>query len=279
VACGASRRVTPNGPALELHEWGASGRVPALLLHSLAAHAHWWDWVAPALASRFHVVAVDFRGHGGSDHVAPAAYGFADYADDVDALLTHLGWTAPLIVGHSMGGYVGALHAARRPERVGALVIADMLTGWSDAMAERARAQASRDGPTFASAQDAGARFRLAPPDTTAPRERLEHVGEMAVTERRPGVWDYRFDRQVFLHPPPDPRAFLSDVGAPTLVMRGEKSSVMSADAAAGVAKRVRFGEVREIAGAFHHLVLDAPEAFADAVLRWVDRVGGRDRY
>jgi pimeloyl-ACP methyl ester carboxylesterase len=242
-----------------------------LLLHSLAAHSHWWDWVAPPLAERHHVVAVDFRGHGGSAWAD--SYRFDDYVADVVASLDVLGWRAPLVIGHSMGGYVAALLAARHPERVGALVIADMLTGWSDEMDRRARTQAERAPAEFASAAAAGERFRLAPPDTTAPHERLHHLGEAGAVERGPGVWSLAFDRRVFLHPPPDPWPFLGAVAAATLVVRGAGSVVMPREAVVKVANTIPRGQPFEITGAFHHLVLDAPEEFAARVLRWEQAV------
>ena len=132
MACGAARAIEANGLTLRLHEWGVPGRPPALLLHSLAAHSHWWDWSAPLLAERFSVTALDLRGHGGSAWSDPPAYRASDYAADIVAVLDALDWRSPLVIGHSLGGYVGAYLAARYPERVGALVIADTVTQWSD---------------------------------------------------------------------------------------------------------------------------------------------------
>ena len=163
-ACGAPRVREARGLRFSLYEWGAPGRSPVLLLHSLAAHSHWFDWTAPPLGRRRHVLALDLRGHGGSAWTEPAAYAFDDYLGDIVAVLDALGWRAPAVIGHSMGGYLGALLAARHPERVAALVIADMLTGWGDAQARRAKEQAGRAAPVFSSPAEAAARFRLAPP-------------------------------------------------------------------------------------------------------------------
>lgn len=276
MTCGRPRRVEANGLAFQMYDWGGADRPPALLLHSLAAHSHWWDWVAPLLAVRHHVIAIDFRGHGGSQWSEP--YRFVDHVGDVDAVRATLGWRTALVIGHSMGGYVGALYAAHHPDRVTALVIADMLTGWSDEMEQRARSQADRPAAEFPSAADVGQRFRLAPPETTAPRERLAHLGEAGAVERTPGRWSLAFDRRVFLHPPPDPFRFLDDVRAPTLVVRGAGSVVMSADEADAVAAAVQRGEAAEVPDAFHHLVLDAPDAFAQLVLGWESRVSPRAR-
>src|SRR5262245_44786950 len=198
--CGAARALEVRGVKLAAWEWGARGRPAMLLLHSLAAHSHWWDSVAPRLEDSFHIVAVDFRGHGRSEHPAPPAYHFADYVGDVVAALDVLGWPAPIIVGHSMGAYVGSTLAAHHPERVGALVVRDMLTGWTEAMSERARVMAERPAPTFATRDEAVARFRLTPPETRAPSDVLRHLAETGIVERD-GAFTFAFDRHVFLHP------------------------------------------------------------------------------
>src|SRR2546430_11560687 len=143
--CGATRAIEARGLRLAAWEWGARERPAMLLLHSLAAHSHWWAGMAALLEDTFHIVALDFRGHGHSGHAMLPAYHFVDYVADVIAGLDVLGWRAPIVVGHSMGAYVGSMLAARHTERVGALVIGDMLTGWTDAMSERGRGMA--EGP------------------------------------------------------------------------------------------------------------------------------------
>jgi pimeloyl-ACP methyl ester carboxylesterase len=249
------------------YRWGRPGNAPVLLLHSLAAHSHWWDWVAALLVDRHDVVAVDFRGHGASAWADQ--YSFDDYVADVGAVLDVLAWPTPLVIGHSMGGYVAALLAARHPERVGALVIVDMLTGWSADMDRRARMQADRAPVELPSVAAIAERFRLAPPDTRAPADRLRHLGEAGAAERTPGRWTVSFDRRVFLHPPPDPWSFIGDIATPALVVRGEGSVVMTRDAAERLAQAMRFGESAEIPGAYHHAIVDDPEAFVRILLGW----------
>jgi pimeloyl-ACP methyl ester carboxylesterase len=265
--CGRPRSVGLKDRAAQVWTWGGAGRPPLLLLHSLAAHSHWWDWVAPRLALRHDVVALDARGHGGSDRAH--SYHFDDYVADIVAAMDALDIRAATVAGHSMGGYVGALLAARHPERVQALVIADILTGWSPALEEFASKQAHREPPTFASRDEAGARFRLGPPETTAPPARLRHLGETGVVERAPGAWHFAFDPGVFLHPSPDPWPFLGAIRCPTLVVRGERSPVMDREACAAVAKAIPRGQAAELAGAFHHLVVDDPDGFATLLDDW----------
>jgi pimeloyl-ACP methyl ester carboxylesterase len=273
LGCGAARAIEANGLGLQLHEWGAPGRPPALLLHSLAAHSHWWDWTAPLLAERFSVAALDLRGHGGSAWSDPPAYRAADYAADIVAVLDALGWRSPLVIGHSLGGYVGAYLAARYPERVGALVIADTVTQWSDDEAAWAQRQVDRPGPEFANASEAGSRYRLSPSETRAPGDWIRHLGETAVVERKPGVWQYAVDRRVFAHARPDAWPILPGVVCPTLAVRGAGSPLMDRDAWLRVATSVQQGQFAEIKDAWHHLVLDDPAGFVSTVTAWLDRV------
>jgi pimeloyl-ACP methyl ester carboxylesterase len=269
MPCGRPQVVHANGLALGIAEWGGGG--PALLLlHSLAAHGHWWDWVAPCWAGGRRVLALDFRGHGASAHAAPPAYTFDDHAADVTGVLDALGLPEVDLVGHSMGGFVGALVAARAPGRVRALVIADMLTGWTAEQAARAARQAGRPAPEFASTAEAGARFRLQPPETRAPAEALRHLGEAGVRPVEGGAWRLAFDPAVFAHPPVDPWPVLPRIACPVLVIHGEGSTLMDRAAAARVAAAVPRGTAATLPGAFHHLVLDAPEAFARAADDWM---------
>jgi pimeloyl-ACP methyl ester carboxylesterase len=263
--------VRGHGLRLRTYAWPNPGRPRALLLHSLAAHSHWWDWAAPRLAARFDVLALDFRGHGGSERSADGRYGFEDYVEDVVAVLATLGGEPPLLIGHSMGGYVAARLAAHHPDRVAGVVITDILTTWPEDFAQFARRQAERPAPEFPSAPAAGERFRLAPPDSRTPPERVRHLGEAGVVAPHTGGFTYAFDRRVFLHPPVDPWPFLGRIEAPALVVHGEHSPIMSAESAGQVAAAIPSGEAATLAGAHHHLVVEDPARFAEIVLRWSD--------
>ena len=59
--------------------WGQPSRPPLILLHGGAAHAHWWDHIAPVLSQRYRVLAPDLRGHGDTDWAGPGAYEIDDY--------------------------------------------------------------------------------------------------------------------------------------------------------------------------------------------------------
>jgi pimeloyl-ACP methyl ester carboxylesterase len=94
-------------------------------LHGIAASLHDWDELIPALAENgYRAFALDLLGHGESDKPASRRY-------EMDWLLEHFAeWMdslgldqLPVLVGHSMGGYLALLYARRFPRRVRGLIL------------------------------------------------------------------------------------------------------------------------------------------------------------
>lgn len=103
-----------------------SGSGPILvLLHGFTGSKENWLALMPHLSSRFRVVAPDLPGWGESSRVAGAAYGYAAQADRLAQWLPHLGNGPVHLVGHSMGGGIAAVLAAREPARINRLVLMD----------------------------------------------------------------------------------------------------------------------------------------------------------
>ena len=86
--------------------WGAehTERPSMLLLHGITSDALSWVRVAPALADRYRVYALDMRGHGESIKPSAGAYSLRATADDAAALIEALGLEQPVVIGHSWGG-------------------------------------------------------------------------------------------------------------------------------------------------------------------------------
>jgi pimeloyl-ACP methyl ester carboxylesterase len=114
--------IESHGLRLALHEWGDPERPPLLLTHGMWDHARGFDRLAPLLAERFRVVALDARGHGDSEW--GDAYAWASDIEDVVAVLRWLGRPAHL-VGHSKGGGQALDAASAAPERVRQVVSMD----------------------------------------------------------------------------------------------------------------------------------------------------------
>jgi pimeloyl-ACP methyl ester carboxylesterase len=111
------------GVALEVLDWGGSGR-PVVLLSALGDTAHVFEGFAPMLARRYHVYAITRRGFGASSHPA-YGYGADQLGDDVLKVLDALNVTRPVVVGHSIGGEEVSSIGTRYPEKVAGLVYLD----------------------------------------------------------------------------------------------------------------------------------------------------------
>jgi pimeloyl-ACP methyl ester carboxylesterase len=110
-----TRRFDSLGIALHVSEWGDPAGPPLVLCHGMFDNGRGFDLLAPLLAERFRVIAVDARGHG--DSAWADAYVWGCDVLDVANLLRSLGRPAQL-VGHSRGGGIAIDVALQAPELV-----------------------------------------------------------------------------------------------------------------------------------------------------------------
>jgi pimeloyl-ACP methyl ester carboxylesterase len=123
---------------LNLAEGPAAG-LPLILLHGGSGRWQSWETIMPSLIPSWHVLAPDLRGHGKSGW-ATGRYRLDDYADDIAALILRRAQQPAVLFGHSLGGIIALMVAARQPEHVRSVVVGDSpLTG------ETWRAQLLRD--------------------------------------------------------------------------------------------------------------------------------------
>lgn len=114
--------------ALNLAE-GPDAGPPLVLLHGGSGRWQGWEPIIPSLVSRWHVLAPDLRGHGKSGW-ATGQYRLQDYAADIATLILRRAQQPAVLFGHSMGGMIALMVAARLPEHVRGVVVGDSpLTG------------------------------------------------------------------------------------------------------------------------------------------------------
>jgi pimeloyl-ACP methyl ester carboxylesterase len=97
---------------------------PLMLLHGLGRRWQVFLPVIPALSMRWHIFAVDLRGHGKSSHVARGYHG-TQYSEDIARLLQERVPTPAVLFGHSLGGMLAMSVAADHQEFVRALILGD----------------------------------------------------------------------------------------------------------------------------------------------------------
>jgi pimeloyl-ACP methyl ester carboxylesterase len=120
---GTGSYVEVNGINLYIETRG-DGR-PLILLHGGLGSGEMFGPVLPALSNHHRVIAVDLQGHGRTADI-DRPIDVRLMADDIAALITHLGLDKPDLVGYSIGGAVALHAAAKYPAMVGRLVIASV---------------------------------------------------------------------------------------------------------------------------------------------------------
>jgi pimeloyl-ACP methyl ester carboxylesterase len=115
------------GPAGALYasDGGAGSRLPIVFVPSLAGTIRQWTAQLDHVRRARRAIAIEPRGHGRSAPPADGDYSLDAMARDVDAVVTHLGITRAVLVGHSMGGGVVLAYAAAHPRQVAALMLVD----------------------------------------------------------------------------------------------------------------------------------------------------------
>ncbi len=181
----SSHHIYLNGTRLHYLEWGAAPMLALILLHGGAAHAHWWDHLAPIFAPHYRVIALDLRGHGDSSWAIPPAYQIDDYGADVTALIAQLALAPVTLLGHSLGRFIALAYAIAQPQLVRRLIVVDMRARLSSR--RYMRLLQALPSPVYQDEQDLLRRFRLLPADTQASPQLLRSIARHSVRPSTPG--------------------------------------------------------------------------------------------
>ena len=268
AAAGTSRFVEANGVKLHYLDYGTAGRRPMLCVHGGAAHAHWFDFVAPGLTPDYHVLALDLRGHGDSAWADPHTYSFQIYAEDVNAFVEKLDLREVVLIGHSMGGMISLVHAATHPGRVGRLVIVDSIMLMPMENVAKMQEFGARPAKSYATQEELIARYRLEPAATQMAAPEVIH--RMALHSGRQdagGRWQHKADRRVYANfRQIEGMPLWGQVKVPALVIRGEHSTRFAPGVLAEIRALAPQVQMAEVPASDHHITLDNPLGFVAAV-------------
>lgn len=117
------KKVQGDGVQINVAIWEGSGK-PILCIHGITANCRCWDALAGVLAPEYHVVAMDLRGRGESDKPS-RGYSLEYHLKDINCLLDDLGLDRVVIMGHSLGAFIGLAFAAQYPDRTDRLILVD----------------------------------------------------------------------------------------------------------------------------------------------------------
>ncbi len=109
--------------------WGQGKAKKLLALHGWLDNAASFCELAPKLAANgYEVVAIDFPGHGKSDHRAKGHFiHFIDFVLDVEDVIQQLRWSKLTLLGHSMGAAMAQMYAISNPEKIEKLIMIENL--------------------------------------------------------------------------------------------------------------------------------------------------------
>lgn len=258
---------------LKALRFGNPNGKPVLALHGWLDNAASFIPMAPFLAEH-HMVAIDFMGHGGSDHIPKGYdYGFVDWLHDAIDVLDVLGWQQAHLLGHSLGGAIASTLTAGAPERILSLVSIEALgpPPWQgDHAAERLQnAVAGRRKPLSTG--------RLIPTIETAVRARLQVTDKLESSARLlvernlkqvEGGYQWRSDPRLMWpsHVRSEEatvRNWLSSIECPTLVIAAEPAPFyFPAKLREERFACLKHGEMHVISGT-HHVQMDKPAEVA----------------
>jgi 3-oxoadipate enol-lactonase len=239
-----------------------AGRGPAVVLvHGFGLDLRMWDAQAAALASRFQVVRYDCRGFGASGPLDPRVP--YTHADDLIALLDHLGLARAALAGLSFGGRVVMQAALQAPGRVRGLALLGAVLDGIDWDAESAAAMDEVSRQVAAGGVLAGRAAWLAHPLFAAAREQPELAGELAaIVAGYPG--QHWLGQDPHRSGQPELISVLEQLARPALVAVGERDVPCFRVMSQVLAERLPGAQYQVIPGAGHMINMERPAAVSD---------------
>lgn len=269
-----------DGRQVHYLEWGHGGLPAVVCLHGGGQTAYMFEELGAALRDRYHLLAPDLPDHGDSDPIddvlAPGTI-----ASTLPAFLDDFGLARAAFVGASLGGLTAIRFAEAHPERVASIALIDVGHRLeSEGVRRIIDFMAAHE--SFASLEEAAAEIARYLPQRRAVRpERLTRN----LRQRPDGRWEWKhgFGRRLRAasterHPADNLETFLEGVGeaarglrCPVLVLRGERSDVLSRQGAEEVAALIPGARLETVSQAGHLAAGDNPASTVGLVSRFLD--------
>lgn len=252
-------------------EWGEPGAPQILLLHGGNQSAHSWDLVSLHLSDRFHVFALDQRGHGDSEWSPEQDYSIDAKAADAIAFIEDQGLTNPIVIGHSMGGRIALAMAVQNPGFARALVVVDVGPEISTE-----GAQVIHNFVVHNVEFDDLDEFveRVAEYDKFRSREHIERTVKYNMLRRADGKYISKVDhRRVPVSSSDLTLDDVSTIDFPTLIVRGADSNILEPDAARRFVDRLPNGQLVTVPDAGHNVHGANTPVFLTEVGRFLDQL------
>jgi len=269
-----SATVASDSTEIAYSAWGRRDGSPVLLIHGLGVDSRGWALQRGAFGRRHRCIAVDNRGTGLSD-APPGPYDLAVMARDAVAVLDAAGVERAHIVGASMGGVIAQIIGVLHPERVRSLTLActachhlewrrELLAEWAQVVNEHGMPGLMDDAMRWMIGPRVQRRFGV-----------FVNVLARVLIQTRPHAFVAQVD--AILAESDELRFALAEVTAPTLVVTGSQDTLTPLGDAEELAELITTSRLFVLRGAAHGLMAEAPNAFNDVVLKFLDEIDGVD--
>ncbi|MDA3644205.1 alpha/beta hydrolase [Saccharopolyspora indica] len=253
-----------------------------LLLHGGGQTRHSWARTAQVLASRgWTAIAVDARGHGDSDRSPGGVYTLDHFAGDVHSIAQSCDHP-PVLIGASLGGRASLALAGDHPESISGLVLVDIAARTEESGRSKVREFMAGAPNGYASLEEAAEAINAYNPSRRRPRN-LEGL-KKNLRLHADGRWYWHWDPAFLDYAETDLdeatrrlNAAARNATAPTLVVRGNKSNVVTPEAVAELLELMPTARAVEVA-AGHMIAGDDNDVFASHLFEFLttDVLSGR---
>lgn len=249
---------------LAYERFGEADTTPIIILHGFLASSRNWRTIAKRLAETHPVFVLDMRNHGVSPH-----HGIMDYtsmAHDVMGFMDVQGLAKAHLLGHSMGGKVAMWLALNYPDRVDALMVADIApVSYDHSFYPMIQALKALPLAELNNRKEAEQFLAEAIPDLGFRQFLLQNL------LLKDGAYYWRIDLDIIEcnshHIVAFPGSWQVKFADKALFIAGEHSNYIRPEAVYSLFPQA---EIMQIANTGHWLYVEAPDAFSQAVTDWL---------
>ena len=275
--------IEANGLSFQYREWGdARTKHALLLLHDFGETSAVWEDTSVELAREYRVIAIDQRGHGGSDRASDHNYSRASQVEDLEAFVERTGLRTVTLIGHGMGGANALCYAAEHADIVTALVVIEaapevLRTGVETIRRVLAAAE------EFATIDDAVEVFQRFYPLATTEQLTRRVRASVAVTDDGGFAWDFDpiFRDPTARPPEPDPGQrrmvnlwdCVERVQCPVMIVRGSETDMLTPEAIQRLHRRIPGSRVSLIEEAGHAVPTDQPAILGQHIREFLQSI------
>jgi esterase len=267
----ADRFVMVQGLRLHYVDWGNAGRPPFIMVHGIDRIARTFDHIAPHFASRYHVIALDMRGHGDSGWDPAGRYTVEDHVGDLTGLVRELGLRNVTLWGNSTGGRVVQVFAGMHPELVSHVIAEDVGPERPRQIADNYSRRVAQEEAGWASEDELLAQLRKT--NAGSSDAVLVPYVRYGTKKRVDGRIVWKRDPQLVKgFVATDLWRFVKEIKAPTIYVLGGRSTIVPQETQEQLKKTLPRVTITTMPGLGHYPSDEKPEEFVAIVDKFLNQ-------